>query len=76
MMGTITLSSVQPKVGIDLVATLTDGDGGVEDVKWQWYDATIVDDDLTAKAPSPRPRQPPIRQWQVMLVLIMVKPCR
>ena len=36
--GTITLSSVQPKVGIPFMATLTDPDGVVvESVKWQWY---------------------------------------
>ena len=50
-MGTITLSSVQPKVGIDLVATLTDEDGVVADsVKWQWYGATIDESDLIANA--------------------------
>ena len=50
-MGTITLSSVQPKVGVDLVATLADEDGVVVDsVKWQWYDATIDDSDLDAGA--------------------------
>ena len=49
-MGTITLSSVQPKVGIDLVATLADEDGGVKDVKWQWYDADIVVSDFTTNA--------------------------
>ena len=39
--GKITLSSVQPKVGIEFKATLTDDDGGVEDekVKWQWASA-------------------------------------
>ena len=45
--GKITLSSVQPKVGIDFKATLTDEDGGVEDekVKWQWaaVDAGVDD---------------------------------
>ena len=36
--GTITFSSVQPKVGIPFMATLTDEDGVVmESVKWQWY---------------------------------------
>ena len=39
--GTITLSSVQPKVGIDFTATLSDPDGGVKDVKWQWALADI-----------------------------------
>ena len=49
-MGSITLSSVQPKVGIDLVATLADEDGVVVDsVKWQWYNAAIVED-LTENA--------------------------
>ena len=56
-MGTITLSSVQPKVGIGLVATLDDEDGVVADsVKWQWYRDTIDESDLTdgaiAKATS------------------------
>ena len=46
-MGTLTLSSVQPKVGIDFTATLSDPDGGVKDVKWQWYDGAIVEDGLT-----------------------------
>ena len=36
-LGTITFSSVQPKVGIPFMATLTDEDGVVGDVKWQWY---------------------------------------
>ena len=37
--GMIKLSSVQPKVGIPFIATLTDEDGVVmESVKWQWYD--------------------------------------
>ena len=47
--GEITLSSVQPKVAVDLTATLKDSDGGVKDVTWQWYDGTI-EDDLTANA--------------------------
>ena len=34
--GEVTLSSIQPKVGIDFTATLADPDGGVKDVKWQW----------------------------------------
>ena len=62
--GTITFSSVQPKVGIPFMATLTDPDGVVmESVKWQWYDGDPnvtapdegeIDDDATpiAKAKS------------------------
>ena len=34
--GTITFSSRQPKVGAALTATLTDGDGSITDLKWQW----------------------------------------
>ena len=34
--GTVTLSAVQPRVGVSLTASLTDIDGGVSDLKWQW----------------------------------------
>ena len=34
--GTVTLSSVQPRIGVPLTATLTDLDGTPTDVKWQW----------------------------------------
>ena len=37
--GTVTLSSEQPKIGIELTATLEDPDGVVADsVKWTWHD--------------------------------------
>ena len=39
--GVITLSSVQPKARIPFTASLTDEDGGVTNVKWQWYDDAI-----------------------------------
>ena len=32
----VTLSSLAPKVGVPLTATLDDPDGGEKDVKWQW----------------------------------------
>ena len=32
----VTLSSLQPKVGIPLTATLDDPDGGEKDIEWQW----------------------------------------
>ena len=35
-LGTVTLSAVQPRVGVPLTASLTDIDGGVSDLKWQW----------------------------------------
>ena len=38
--GTVTLSSVQPRIGVPLTATLTDLDGTPTDVKWQWATST------------------------------------
>ena len=32
----VTLSSLQPKVGVPLTATLDDPDGGEKDIEWQW----------------------------------------
>ena len=46
----VTLSSLQPKVGVELTATLSDPDGGETDVKWQWYGDAITDSDLDANA--------------------------
>ena len=37
-LGTVTLSAVQPRVGVPLTASLTDLDGGVSGLKWQWND--------------------------------------
>ena len=34
--GTVTLSSVQPKIGFPLTASETDPDGGVMDTTWKW----------------------------------------
>ena len=34
--GTVSLSAVQPRVGVALTASLTDLDGGVTNVEWQW----------------------------------------
>ena len=62
--GIVTLSAVQPRVGVSLTASLTDPDGGVSDLKWQWsnggtkiegatsdtYTPTAVGDTLTATA--------------------------
>ena len=38
--GKVTLSSVQPKVAIDLTASLKDSDGDVENIEWQWARTT------------------------------------
>ena len=48
--GTVTLSAVQPRVGVALTASLTDIDGGVSSVTWQWYDGAINTNDLTQNA--------------------------
>ena len=40
--GVVSLSSVRPKVAIDLTATLKDSDGDVEDTAWQWYRSDVV----------------------------------
>ena len=42
--GTLTLSTVQPRVGTPLTATLTDIDGAVSDVTWMWERATEATD--------------------------------
>ena len=44
--GTVTLSAVQPRVGVPLTARLTDIDGAVSAVKWQWSvrQAAAIDD--------------------------------
>ena len=34
--GMVTISSVQPKIAVELTASLEDSDGGVKDVTWQW----------------------------------------
>ena len=53
---------MQPKVGIPFTATLSDEDGVVGDVKWQWYNdvdrstatppTNLTDDAAIAKAKS------------------------
>ena len=48
--GTVTLSAQQPKAGVELTASVTDLDGGVTGVKWQWYDGAIIDGDFTQNA--------------------------
>ncbi len=39
--GTVTLSTLQPRIGTALTATLTDIDGAVSDVKWMWAKVTV-----------------------------------
>ncbi len=51
--GTITFSSLRPKTGIALTATLDDPDGGVTDVEWQWNDGTDDIEDETTDTYTP-----------------------
>ena len=48
--GVVTLSKTQPRVGVPVTASLTDPDGSITGLKWQWYDGTISDGDLTQNA--------------------------
>ena len=48
--GTVTLSNLQPEAGIPITATLEDPDGGVTNVRWQWFTAG---DRINAGTPIP-----------------------
>ena len=50
--GEVTLSSQQPKVGVDFTAELMDDDGGVTGLKWKWYRSTDGDEDTPATCAS------------------------
>ena len=67
--GTVTLSSVQPKMGIALTATLEDPDGVVADsVKWTWHNVDASGDANNAIMPTTSRwlRQTPTRRrWQI-----------
>ena len=45
--GVVTLSSVQPKVAVELTASLEDSDGGVKDITWQWARSEAADGTFT-----------------------------
>ena len=48
--GTVTMSQRQPRVGVPITASLTDPDGDVSNVTWQWYDGAIIPSILTQNA--------------------------
>ena len=50
--GTVTLSRTQPRVGVPLMATLTDPDGSISGLRWQWYRGNIGDQTAIANATS------------------------
>ena len=51
--GTITFSSLRPKTGIALTASLTDPDGGVTDLEWQWLNGGTAIEDETSDSYTP-----------------------
>ena len=51
--GTVTLSAVQPRVGVSLTASLTDIDGPVTAVKWQWRNSSGDIEDATSDTYTP-----------------------
>ena len=40
--GTVTISTLQPRVGVELTAMLEDPDGDITGLMWQWYRATTI----------------------------------
>ena len=50
--GTVTLSKTQPRVGIAVTASLTDPDGSISGLTWQWYDGVIGEDNAIDGANS------------------------
>ena len=54
--GTVTLSAVQPRVGVSLTASLTDIDGPVTGVKWQWsnYQKRFLRSKMPRRTPTRR----------------------
>ena len=40
--GTVTLSKIQPRVGIAVMATLSDPDGNLSGITWEWWSATAA----------------------------------
>ena len=48
--GTVSMSQLQPRVGVAITASVTDLDGDVSNVTWQWYAGAIDTNDLTQNA--------------------------
>ena len=41
--GTVTMSQLQPRVGVAITASVTDLDGDVSNVTWQWSTRSLSD---------------------------------
>ena len=52
-LGTVTLSAVQPRVGVSLTASVTDIDGPVSGVTWQWSISNTDIEDATSDTYTP-----------------------
>ena len=48
--GTVSLSRTQIRVGVPVTASLSDPDGSVSGLTWQWYDGNFNANDLTQNA--------------------------
>ena len=48
--GTVTLSKTQPRIGVAVTASVTDPDGSISGLTWQWYDGAIADSNLETNA--------------------------
>ena len=44
--GTVTMSQRQPRVGVPITASVTDPDGDVSNVIWQWYGTDTIPENL------------------------------
>ena len=64
--GSVSLSSAEPEVGVELTAALTDPDGGVTVASWQWQrsaDGTTWTDVAGATAPTYTPTEADAGVW-------------
>ena len=52
-LGTVTFSTLQPRVGVELTATLTDADLGITDLTWQWLEGGTEIGDATSATYTP-----------------------
>ena len=51
--GTVTLSKIQPRVGVAVRASLTDPDGSISGLTWQWSDGTDSIEDAISDTYTP-----------------------
>ena len=59
--GVVTLSRTQIRVGVPVTASLSDPDGSISGLTWQWYDGA-VERTTSQRTPSKTPIRTPIRR--------------